>query len=191
MSGTPTSRNASLTETNKDNFLLQMLIPPWALVLSFWLHMLATVVWIGGLATLALIVLPVMRSALKPRDFANWLRELNKRLDPISWFCLGLLTFTGLTQMDANPNYLGLLAVGNAWSQAILLKHIAFIGMIVVSAYSTWAITPSLQRYAILRARGVRSKSDQQTQTRLQQLINFNFLLGLLILVFTALARVS
>ncbi len=168
-----------------------MPIPPWVLVISFWLHMLATVVWIGGLAALALIVLPVLRHSLKPRDFANWLAKLNQQLDPIGWFCLGLLTFTGLIQMDANSNYVGLLAVANPWSQAIFLKHIAFIGMIAVSAYSTWLVNPALQRSAILRARGVRNKSDQQTQTRLQRLINLNFLLGVLILIFTALARVS
>ena len=32
-----------------------MSIPFWALSLTYWLHMLATVVWIGGLAALALL----------------------------------------------------------------------------------------------------------------------------------------
>ena len=167
-----------------------MPIPQWALWLSFWLHMLATVVWIGGLAALALFVLPVMQRSLKPRDFANWLGNLNKRLDPIGWFSLGLLTFTGLIQMDANPNYVGLLAVGNAWSQAIFLKHLAFIAMIAVSAYSTWAVAPALQKAAIQRA-SRSAKAEQHSHARLQRLIQLNLFLGLLILVFTAFARVS
>ena len=153
--------------------------------------MLATVVWIGGLATLAIIVLPAMRRSLKPREFSNWLTALNRRLDPIGWLSLGLLTFTGLIQMDANPNYAGLLAVSNLWSQAILIKHILFLGMILVSATMTWGITPALQRFALMQARGVRDANGQRTQSRLQHLIALNLVLGLLVLVFTAIARTS
>jgi len=166
-----------------------MPIPNWALLLSFWLHMLATVVWVGGLAALSLFVLPALRRTLKPSEFAAWLTALNKRLDPLGWLCLGLLTFTGLIQMDANPSYIGLLAVTNPWSQAIFLKHIAFAGMIAVSAYSTWVIAPSLQRAAISRTRG--KGMNNRTLGSLQSLIQTNFFLGILILVFTALARIN
>jgi uncharacterized membrane protein len=168
-----------------------MLIPPWALLLSFWLHMLATVVWIGGLAALAIIVLPTMRRSLKPAEFSSWLRALNRRLDPLGWLSLGLLTFTGLIQMEANPNYTGLLAVSNLWSQAIFIKHIFFIGMILASAYMTWVMSPAIQHAALMRTRGRRDKSVQTWQARLQQLITVNLILGVLVLVFTALARIS
>lgn len=168
-----------------------MPIPAWALSLSFWLHMSATVVWIGGLATLAIFVFPTMRRSLKPREFSNWLSTLNKRLDPIGWISLGLLTFTGLIQMDANPNYVGLLAVSNPWSQAIFLKHIVFLAMIFVSGTMTWGIAPRLQRAALLRSRNPKYRSGRQTQDRLQQLILVNLLLGLLVLMFTAMARIA
>ncbi|MCL5429458.1 MAG: CopD family protein [Chloroflexi bacterium] len=168
-----------------------MPIPHWALLVSFWLHMLATVVWIGGLAALALFVLPTMRRSLKAGEFAKWLTALNKRLDPIGWLSLGLLTFTGLVQMDANPNYAGFLAFSNPWSQAILLKHVAFLGMIAVSAYITWGVIPALQRSALKLARGLRDDSGKRWQNRLQQLIVLNFFLGLLVLAFTAVARTS
>ena len=168
-----------------------MQIPQWALLLSFWLHMLATVVWLGGLAALALIVLPAMRRSLKPGDFAVWLAELNKRLDPIGWFSLGLLTFTGLLQMDSNPNYVGFLNLSNLWSQAICLKHIAFIGMLLVTGYVTWGVAPALQRAALKRAKGLGEKADQIWVRRMQMLMMLNLTLGLLVLAFTALARTS
>ena len=128
-----------------------MPIPPWALILSFWLHMLASVVWLGSLAALALLVLPTTRRSLKPADFASWLDGLNRRLDPLGWFCLGLLTFTGLVQMEANPSYAGLFAVSNSWALAIFAKHIVFFGMIGISAYLTWGLTPGLRRVALRR----------------------------------------
>ena len=168
-----------------------MIIPPWALLLSFWLHMFATVVWIGGLATLAIIVIPVMRRTLKPLEFSNWLTILNKRLDPIGWLCLGLLIFTGLIQMEDNTNYVGLLAVSNQWSQAIFVKHILFLGMVLVSAYMTWVLAPALQRKAILGARNRKLSTELPSSGRLHLMITINFILGMLVLIFTAIARIS
>lgn len=153
--------------------------------------MLITVAWLGSLAALALLVLPVMRRTLKPADFAAWLAGLNRRLDPLGWFSLGLLTFTGLLQIDSNPNYVGLLDVSNQWAIAIFAKHVVFLGMIGVSGYITWQVSPALQRAAFGRARGRGTPDDRQVLSRFQRLIAVNLLLGVIVLVFTALARVS
>lgn len=153
--------------------------------------MLATVVWLGGLAALALFVLPSMRRALNARQFAAWVSALNRRLDPIGWFSLGILTFSGLLQMDSNPNYSGFLDLSNSWALAICLKHIVFTGMIAVSAYLTWGVTPALRRAALLRARGKTSRQEQLWLRRFQSLVALNLALGLLVLVFTAMARIA
>jgi uncharacterized membrane protein len=168
-----------------------MQTPDWALLLAFWLHMLATVVWLGGLAGLALLVLPAMRRGLDAESFADWLRELNRRLDPIGWFSLGLLTATGLVQMGANPNYEGLLYFGNNWAMAILLKHLAFFGMVGVSSIITWRISPALQRAALRRAQLGDDGQEAILIKRLQGLIGLNSLLGGIVLAFTALARIA
>jgi uncharacterized membrane protein len=167
-----------------------MTIPPLALLLSFWLHMLATVVWLGSLAALAIFILPSMRRSLKPADYANGVVALNRKLDPLGWFSLGLLTFTGLLQMDSSPSYEGLFVVANAWSVAMCAKHIVFLGMIAVSGYLTWSVAPALQTAALRRAGGKRS-ADDAVLRRFQLLIVANLVLGVLVLVFTALARVS
>ena len=167
------------------------MIPGWALLISFWVHMLATVAWLGGLAALALFVLPSMRRGLSAKDFAVWVGALNRRLDPIGWFSLGILIFTGLLQMDSNSNYDGLLAVSNPWSVAICLKHIVFLGMIAVSSYLTWGVTPALRRAALHRARGKTDRQETFWLRRFQSLIALNLGLGLLVLVFTAMARIA
>jgi uncharacterized membrane protein len=168
-----------------------MQTPQWALLLSFWLHMLATVVWIGGLAALALLILPVARRSLEPQAFSDFLRKINQKLDPIGWLSLGLLTVTGLVQMDANPNYEGFFAFSNDWSRAILLKHIIFFGMIAVSAYLTWGLNPAIQRAAIQRARGRDPGNEKTLERRVIRLMNLNLGLAVVILVLTALARIS
>lgn len=42
----------------------------WALTQAYWMHLLATVTWIGGLAALAWLVLPAARRSLERPAFA-------------------------------------------------------------------------------------------------------------------------
>lgn len=182
----------------------------WALSVAYWLHMLATVTWIGGLVTIAWLVLPVTRKHLTVRDYASYLRELQKRFDPIAWFSLVVLAGTGMLQMGANPNYEGLFSINNTWSGAILVKHLLFLGMTCVSAYLTWGVLPQMRRLALLRARDQVQISDpvnkqpagdliegqqkySEAEARLihleVKLMRLNLVLGVLVLALTAVAR--
>lgn len=169
-----------------------MSISPWALSLSYWLHMLATVAWIGGLAAVSLITLPVIAGLSHPEEQLKLLHKTQKKLDPLGWFSLLLLTGTGLIQMSVSDQYEGVLTISNAWSQSILLKHIVFFGMVIVSGYLTWSAIPELSRAVLALSRG---KGDPARipliQKKHQLLIRLNLVLGLVVLAFTALARVA
>ena len=165
--------------------------PEWALTLSFWLHMLATVSWVGGLAVLSLFVFPIARRSLEAEAFSKFVRAVNKRLDPVGWFGLAVLTVTGLIQMSANQNYEGFLAVNNSWARAVLLKHITFFFIIVLSAYQTWTLTPALERAALRQSRGVDSPNAAQLQKRERTLMQANLILSLVVLLLTAWARTA
>ncbi len=167
--------------------------PPsiWALSLAYWLHMLATVAWIGGLVTLSTLVLPTARQALSAADYVELMSRLRRRLDPLGWLSLIVLAATGMFQMSANPNYQGFLAFDNRWAVAILIKHLLFLVMIGVSAYLTWGLIPRLQRAALLQARNQSAPQAQSWQRQEAILQRINLLLALLVLAFTALARAS
>jgi len=165
--------------------------PLWALTLTYWLHMLATIAWIGGLAAVVLLILPAARASLKPEDFARLLEKIQRRLDPLGWLCLAVLLGTGLFQMTASQNYQGLLAINNRWAAAILVKHLVFVGMIGVSATLTWGIMPALRRVALLRLKGKDAPEAGRLERREIFLLRLNLGLGVLILGLTALARVS
>lgn len=165
-------------------------IPFWALGLIFWLHMLATVAWIGSLIAISILFLPAMRQTLKPFDQLAVLAAMQKRLEPIAWFSMGLLAATGLFQLSANPHYDGFLSTSGQWSIAILVKHSLSVVMVVVSAIQTWEVLPAIRR-GLLRA----EKADPEDLARLQRrenlLLRINLLLSALILAATALARAS
>jgi uncharacterized membrane protein len=167
--------------------------PTWALWLAYWLHMLATVVWIGGLAALAIFVLPAARRALDATAYAAFLAQLQQRFDPLGWFSLLVLAATGMFQMSASPNYQGFLAVENRWAVAILIKHLVFFGMAGLSSYITWGLLPKIRRLALRRVAS--GKPDEAEATRLaaqeRRLLQINLLLGVLVLALTAIARAS
>jgi uncharacterized membrane protein len=166
-----------------------MLQPPdWALTLIYWLHMLATVVWIGGLAALSFFVLPAARGSLDPGAYGRLLQGVQRRLEPLGWLCLAVLVGTGLFQMSANPNYQGFLVFNNRWAVAILLKHVVFALLAAASAYLSWGVLPRLRRLALRRAAETEAAGLRVQESRLLQL---NLVLSILILALTALARVS
>ncbi len=162
--------------------------PFWALSIAFWLHMLATVAWIGGLVALVVLILPVARRVLDANNYSHFLENLQHRLDPLSWFSLAILLATGLFQLSSNPNYEGFLSISNRWAISILVKHILFFGMIVVSAYMTWGLLPNLRRIALMRSKGIETEETEKLEVIL---IRINLILGILILGLTALARAS
>ena len=163
--------------------------PLWALTITYWLHMLATTVWIGGIVTLVLLVLPVAKTKLEPMDYANLVEGLKRSLDPLAWLSLLVLLGTGMFQMSASPNYEGLLTITNTWSRAILIKHVLFLIVIGISAYLTWIMMPAQRRLALLRAKGKDTPEAERLENREIWLQRLNLLLAILILGLTALAR--
>ncbi len=168
-------------------------LPDWGLAAAYWLHMLATVVWLGGLAMLAILVVPAARRSLNAADYALLMEKLNTRLQQVGWFSLVVLAGTGMFQMSAHPSYEGFLAIGNAWSLAILSKHLVIGGMVALSVYNTWGLTPMLRRLAMLHAAGktVEEAAHQALLRKEQALLRVNIFLSALVLLLTAVARAS
>lgn len=153
--------------------------------------MLATVLWLGSLALLSLIVIPAMRRSLDAKNQIKLMAAIQKRIDPLAWFSIALLLVTGMFQMSASPNYDGFLAISGQWATSILLKHIVFAAMIGVSAAQTWWLLPSMQRAMLRQQKNGKLVEVATLQKREALLLNLNFVLAILVLGMTALARVA
>jgi uncharacterized membrane protein len=162
----------------------------WTLAVIYWLHMLATVVWIGSLAAINTLVLPASQRTLSLSDQLSFISALQKRLEPLAWFCMGILLVTGLFQLSTSPHYDGFLSLSTQWSFAILIKHGFAVVMVVVSAIQTWEVLPAIQRTLMKK-----EKADEAELAKLQRkellILRVNLVLSTLILGATALARVS
>jgi len=167
------------------------LLSPWILAVSYWLHMIATIVWVGGLALMALVVWPGARAVLGPGpELASLIRRLQSKFSAMAWASLAVLTATGLTQMAGNENYTGVLQIDNPWAVAILVKHLAIGGMILIGVYMQMQLQPALARLALLEARGHAAPEAEKLRQRELNLTRLNLVCGVLVLGFTAVAQV-
>jgi uncharacterized membrane protein len=163
---------------------------PIVLALSYWLHMIATIVWVGGLAMMALVAWPGARKVLGPGpQLSALISDWRRRFNPLAWLSLAILTVTGLTQMSANDNYEGFLAISNRWAAAILAKHIAIGAMVLIGAYMNWSLQPALARLALLEARGQSPAEAEALRLHELNLTRLNLACGVLVLALTAVAR--
>ena len=165
--------------------------PSWALALTYWLHLLATVTWVGSLAGVSILILPAMQRSLDSENQLVFIEAMQKRLEPIAWFCMSLLLLTGLFQMSVNPHYDGFLSTSTQWSLAILTKHVLGIVMVVVSAIQTWEVIPAIRRAIVKSKKGDNAEEIDSLRRREVLLLRTNFGLSLLILLATAFARAS
>jgi uncharacterized membrane protein len=159
----------------------------WILSFSYWIHLLATVVWLGGLALLALVAWPALRQGTLADNQWFWMQ---KRFMPWANLSLVLLLITGFVQMTNDPNYNGFMVFDSLWAWAMLLKHIAYVGMVLLSAYMQFSLYPAMARLSLLsESRPQLAAAEQEKLSRKEwQFLRLNLACAALILLFTAVA---
>jgi putative copper export protein len=165
-------------------------MPTIALAFSYWLHLLATIVWIGGLAALVLLVPALQVPAGGALDGAPGDR-LYRRFTVVSNFALAVLLVTGMVQLvgEKAPNYQGVLNFASLWAQIILAKHLVIAAMIAVGVYAQGSVDPALKRLAMLAAAGRADEAQiAGLRRRRAQTLAASLVLGVVVLALTAVA---
>ncbi|HHX63582.1 MAG TPA: hypothetical protein GX702_01705, partial [Chloroflexi bacterium] len=111
-------------------------MPPRQIVyaLIVFLHDLFTVVWIGGLVSLSLFVLPSAIHLWGRGPEARGLMDgIQRRLRVAVYVSIVGLLLTGILMSRRNPAFTGLFSVGNTYSAILAAKHIAVLSMVVVA----------------------------------------------------------
>lgn len=159
----------------------------WILAISYWIHLVATVVWFGGLLLLALAAGPALRQGTLNDN--QWL-TLQKRFAPWANLSLALLLITGFVQMTLDTNYTGFLSIDSVWAWAMLLKHIAFVGLVGITAVVQFSLFPAMNRLELLaEKRPSLAEAEREKLTRKETLLlRLNLVCAALILLFTAVA---
>lgn len=147
--------------------------------ISYWLHSLATVVFIGYYVLLSLIFLP----ALSKGENRYALSEISKRSRPWMYTSLGIFIATGITLMYVDPNYLGIGNFSNLWSVMMLVKHILILGMVALGFWSN-----AIQRVGPMMSSNT---GADLAIARFRRYVNIMAVSGVLVLLLTAISQVE
>ena len=152
------------------------------LVAFYWTHLVATVIWIGGIIFILFIAMPSAKQVLGV-DAGRLMGEIAKRFTPLANYCILLLVISGLALTGLSRDLSGPGASGDYRATALILKYILVSGMIIVHFYRGLALAPRI----------IRTTSDIE-KTALQKLsvnlVRVNFGLGLLVLLFSGIAHI-
>ncbi len=98
------------------------------------LHDLFTAVWIGGLITLGITVLPAAKEVLGMGPQTKKLMDaIQKRLSVLVYVSIVGLILTGLLLSNRSPAFQGLFSFGNTYSTVLSLKHILVLVMVALA----------------------------------------------------------
>lgn len=141
------------------------------------LHDLFTAVWVGGLITLGITVLPSARKVLGAGPQTKQLMDaIQKRLSVLVYVSIVVLVVTGILQANHNPAFQGLFRFGNPYSTVLALKHILVLAMVAIALCRSLAL-------------GRRSGPSTPSQEKLSAgLLFLNIALGIAVLLLTGFA---
>lgn len=110
-------------------------------------HVGAMAIWLGGLATLLLVLPAATRSATGPADRGRLLAGPLARFSALALVTVALIMLTGLVQAYVYVRHLGdLLSTG--YGRAVLAKFLLLLAVIGVAAYNRRTSVPRLEAIA-------------------------------------------
>ena len=146
--------------------------------LSTWLHVLATIVWIGYYLFTSLIFLPVFERQMQADALRGMLEQVSARLRPFFGGSLLIFLVTGTYLMLVNGNYLGLgNFFANPWSVLIVIKHLLVLAFLVLAIFSERAFLGQI------------SDQNPEALKQFRWAVNINAALGAVILLLTSIAQ--
>jgi|MudIll2142460700_1097286.scaffolds.fasta_scaffold511940_1 putative copper export protein len=152
-------------------------------VLIDFLHLAATVVWIGGMVFIPAVFIPAISSLDGPTG-GRVFSALGKRFTIVAWTCTVTLLVTGLLK---TPTEL-LFNLDTRYGTYLTIKHGLFLLMIVVGLLITLAFVPRMIKLSP-KPGETPSADFIKFQKRIELLSKINLLLGVLVLLSLVIMR--
>ena len=151
-----------------------------------WLHLLATVSWIGGIFIIAFIVSPSVEESLEPPVRLRFMSSYIKRFRVMAFVSMGVLVITGVAMMLFDPQHAGIYGPDTTWGLFLMLKHIFVLILIILAIYILRVLLPGIEKA------GSKGPSPEMAklQNRQKTISIISFMVALLVLLFTAVTSV-
>lgn len=155
----------------------------WAVSLSHFLHILGTVVWVGGILMVFLVILPSAKTSLEAAPMVGRLmKEVSQRFTLLANVSIFVLIGTGIILFYHDQNHTLILDPKNIWNILIFLKLLLVATMIIIHFYRSLILNPKIAKAS--------TQVEKTRTTRLKKfsldLVKTNLALGIIVLMFAA-----
>lgn len=148
------------------------------------IHILAAIIWLGGMFFIAIVMVPVLRRLESPQKRIEVLSATATRFRAISWIAILVLLITGVLNAINHGVTMQKISTGEFFSsnfgKILILKLILVFAMLVLSAIHDFILGPRLIELL--------NSSNPDSFTKLQKnrkyvswLARINALLGILV----------
>lgn len=145
-----------------------------------WLHLLSTVIWVGGIIFVLYIAIPSSRQVSGP-DAGRLMGEMSGRFTPFANYSILLLVVTGVVLSWSKGYCQVVSAFDGVKAFAVALKYSLAVMMIVVHFYRGLLLAPKI---------AVAEPTRKATLQKLSlNLVKVNLFTGVLILLLSVLMR--
>ncbi len=104
------------------------------LTIFYWLHLVATVIWIGGIAFILFIAIPTTKQILGA-EAGKLMNEISKRFTPIANYSIIVLIVTGFVLTAADKQFSEIGNFENNWTLVLIIKHLLVVSMVAIHFY--------------------------------------------------------
>lgn len=147
------------------------------------IHVLAAILWLGGMFFLAVVGAPLLRSVEPPALRQQLFQQLGMRFRTAGWWSIAVLVATGIVNLHYRGllHWHGVFASSEFWrtgmGRALAAKLIAVTAMIAVSAIHDFVLGPTAGRLRPGSPEAIAARK------RASWLARANALLGLIVVI--------
>lgn len=150
------------------------------LTIFTWVHMLSTVIWIGGIFFILFVALPVAKQTLEQPG--KLMAAVSKRFIPLANISIILIILSGIGIVVSSHNPFNLIKFSNLWTSTLFIKILIVLMMVCIHFYRGLLLTPKITR---LTTEGGHSEQIEKLQKLSLNLVRTNFVLGIIVLLLT------
>ncbi len=116
------------------------------MIVLTWIHVLAAVVWLGGMVFLSIVLVPVFRRGTFGADRRMLFQTLARRFRIIVWIMIGILALSGPLLISSRT---GTLEEPEAWRSVLHLKLWLAAGLVLLNEDSlrVYRVTEPKERH--------------------------------------------
>src|SRR4030067_1819444 len=147
------------------------------IIACYWIHLVATVLWIGGILFIIFIAIPSSKQVLGAES-GKLMGEISKRFTPLANYSIVLLFVSGIVLAGLNKQFSVVRTLESNWTMALTLKLVLFFSMTAIHFYRGLVLAPKIMRTATQTEKAA-------LQNLFINLVKMNLTLGLSVLLLS------